>query len=163
MTWECEKQIRDVLHCYCRGVDRLDDALLESVYWPDATDSHGIFSGSAAEFRAWVIPFLREAYGGTLHMLGQSDIRLTGSSATAETYFMAQHWGPPDPDRYFVEHVTGRYLDRFEQRGGCWRIASRVLLMENATRQTGHTGFDLDRSQFIWGSRDHEDPSYQLF
>lgn len=33
--------IRDCLARYCRGVDRLDRALLLSTYWPGAEDDHG--------------------------------------------------------------------------------------------------------------------------
>ena len=39
--------IRDTALRYCRGVDRLDEDLMKSAYWPDATDNHGTFIGNA--------------------------------------------------------------------------------------------------------------------
>jgi hypothetical protein len=38
-------EIHEVLTRYCRGIDRCDAELLESVYHPDATDNHGQFVG----------------------------------------------------------------------------------------------------------------------
>jgi hypothetical protein len=42
-----------IKHCvlrYCRGLDRLDEAMLREVYWPEATDDHITYSGSAEGF-----------------------------------------------------------------------------------------------------------------
>ena len=44
------QSIRDVALRYCRGVDRLDEDLMKSAYWPDATDDHGTFVGNAMDF-----------------------------------------------------------------------------------------------------------------
>ncbi len=41
------QSIRECVNNYCRGVDRLDEDLMKSAYWPDATDDHGVFVGNA--------------------------------------------------------------------------------------------------------------------
>lgn len=46
-------QIEEVLHRYCRGVDRCDEAELAGVYHPDGTDDHGTFSGKGSDFATW--------------------------------------------------------------------------------------------------------------
>ena len=53
-------RIRQVLERYCRGIDRLDAALIDSVYWDDATDNHGIYVGPGKDFSAFIIPMLRD-------------------------------------------------------------------------------------------------------
>ncbi|HBF89936.1 MAG TPA: hypothetical protein DDX09_02110, partial [Hyphomonas atlantica] len=42
--------IRDCLFRYARGIDRADEAMLRSAYWPDGTDHHGPYQGSASGF-----------------------------------------------------------------------------------------------------------------
>jgi hypothetical protein len=37
--------IRDCLMRYCHGVDRCDEPMIRDVYWPEATDEHGMLSG----------------------------------------------------------------------------------------------------------------------
>ena len=48
-------EIRAVLERYCRAVDRGDLDLLLSVYHPDATDDHGMYSGNGHEFAHWLL------------------------------------------------------------------------------------------------------------
>lgn len=49
-----ESDIRNCLLRYARGVDRLDMELVRACYHPDATDSHGSFSGTVEKFLPWV-------------------------------------------------------------------------------------------------------------
>ena len=122
-------EIRDVLYTYCRGIDRLDEALVRSVYHPGASDDHGPFSGTAEEFAAWVIPVLQRDFSATMHTLGNILIELDGDAAHVESYFHAYHRVPrPAGDRDLL--VGGRYLDRFERRAGVWKISARTVVLE---------------------------------
>jgi hypothetical protein len=124
-----ENEIRRVLHNCCRGIDRLDLALVRDCYWPEATDRHGTFSGSRDEFLAWVEPLLRR-HTMTMHHLGNITIDLGGDTAYAETYAVAYHSGEPAADIRSNYAAGFRYVDAFERREGCWRIAERVTAIE---------------------------------
>lgn len=116
--------ILDLCAIYCRGLDRLDAALLRSVYADDATDDRGFFAGGPDAFVAMAMGAL-EPMGATHHMLGQALIEFEGAdTAFGEVYFQAQH-RTPDGEDFFV---GGRYVDRYERRPEGWRIAHRSEL-----------------------------------
>jgi hypothetical protein len=153
-----EREIRMCLLRYARGVDRLDMELVRSCYHPDATDSHGSFSGTVDEFVPWVERVLRR-YDVTMHFLGNPLVELVDADhARVETYGMAMHraaGGPPERNL-----VTGfRFLDRFVRIDGEWRIAARVAVTEWSR---------VDREADWWpipdgmlqGRRDRTDPVY---
>jgi hypothetical protein len=121
-------EIQQVLARYCRGIDRLDKALLESVYWEDGYDDHVLFAGKPNEFIDWVLEYLSHDKS-TAHLLGQSLIEVTGNSANVETYFLAHHVRIVDQDQ-FVASSQGRYLDKFERRNEEWRILSRCVILD---------------------------------
>ena len=54
-----KEAIRDCLYRYCRGIDRADEAILRSAYWPDAHDRHGAYVGDVEGFFAQALPRLR--------------------------------------------------------------------------------------------------------
>src|SRR4051812_43551418 len=82
--------IKDVLTRYCRGIDRLDRKVLESVYWPDGTDDHATYKGDAPGFIDWVLDFLKPMK--TQHFIGNMLIEIDSPTlARAETYVNAYH------------------------------------------------------------------------
>ncbi|MGE4244262.1 nuclear transport factor 2 family protein [Ramlibacter sp.] len=120
--------IRECLHRYCRGIDRADEEALRSAYWPDATDSHGAYKGSASGFIAQALPKLREEGGRYFHAICNMGIELRGEQASVESYFIALQVAASAPTR--ETFLAGRYLDRFERRGGEWRIAARTVVYD---------------------------------
>jgi hypothetical protein len=111
---------------YSRGIDRCDEEALRGVYWPGATDDHGGFNGDAGEFCTWVLPLLRSRMDQTMHMLGNILIAFRDrDSANVETYFLAYHRLLREDAAPYDLILSGRYLDRMEQRDGEWRIARR--------------------------------------
>lgn len=121
--------IRDCLMRYARAIDRMDRALLEKVYWPEATDDHGSFSGTAAEFIDWVFPVLA-AMEQTSHKLENILIELNGDDARTETYFEAYHRVPREGSEPCDMVVGGRYVDWLQCRDGEWRIRSRTVIYD---------------------------------
>lgn len=122
------EQIRDCIARLARGEDRRDSALIEQCYWQDANVDFGIFTGSFAEYLAWVVPG-SPAVPLTLHTLGQSLIELHATVAAVETHVTSYHRiDMGEQHRDIV--IGGRYLDRMEQREGQWRIAQRTMLYD---------------------------------
>jgi SnoaL-like domain len=151
--------IQDSLSAYCRGIDRLDEHLIASAYWPDAREDHGIFQGTAREFAPWIVKFLDATFLSTVHHLGQSSVTLRGDRAAAETYFSSIHRRRA-PDGSVYEAVDGRYVDIFEKRGASWKISSRLVIvdfMREFVQSVSH--FERIPGLTI-GARGHGDKSY---
>lgn len=128
---EDRQSILDLVYLYCRGLDRLDEPTLCSVYHDDATEDRGegVFVGPAHEMARLAMGQLRTAYAASQHFIGNVLIDVAGDVAFGEAYFQAYHRYAERPDRPPVELImAGRYLDRFERRGGTWKIAHRKML-----------------------------------
>jgi hypothetical protein len=126
---ESREAIRDCLYRYCRGIDRADAAVLRSAYWPEAIDDHVLFNGNAYDFIDWCVPLLTQVEHSQ-HMLGNMLIEIDGDTATAETYYHAYERRRRASGYPYEMYVGGRYLDRFERRGGEWRIIHRLVMWD---------------------------------
>jgi hypothetical protein len=121
--------IRDCLYRYCRAIDRHDEALLRTVYWPEAQDRHGAVEGTVEEFIAHVMP-LTKMLENIVHNLGNILIELNGDSAKVESYFSGYH-RVRNADNVLVDSFYGgRYLDRMQKRAGEWRTADRMVVYD---------------------------------
>ncbi len=154
-----KQAISEVVLRYCRGIDRMDRELVRSCYHPDASDSHGSFSGDREEFLAWVWRLL-ERYESTMHFVGNLLVETNGDVARAETYGIAFHRGRSDEPR--LNLCTGfRTLDRFERRAGEWRIARRIALTE-WVRHDDPAGRWPTPPGMRRGARDASDALYEI-
>jgi hypothetical protein len=150
-------EIYEVVTRYCRGVDRGDAALVRSVYHDDAIDDHGMFKGRGIDFADWIVAWAAENLRACQHFIGNHRCALDGDAAFAETYCIS-----------FSEDLTGtqatvynRYIDRFEKRGGTWKIANRLVVLDISRTDPATPGFgDSKGWDFSWGKRDRTDPSY---
>lgn len=124
-------EIRQALATYSRGVDRWDVETLRSVYHPDATDQHTVFNGLGWDFAEWIVNFSKANGGPSQHHITHSLIELDGTTAHVESYYLAFHETPgSDGVPATLLHTGGRYLDRFEQRDGAWKVAKRVCTID---------------------------------
>ena len=119
--------IRDCLATYCRAVDRLDRELLLSVYHEDAIEDHGVFVGDREGFADWVIAFHSRAQHTTQHVINNHTCDLDGDVAHTETYYM---FAAMNVEGAPLTLSGGRYIDRFERRGGRWAIALRKVVSD---------------------------------
>jgi hypothetical protein len=154
--------IQDVLSIYCRGIDRLDEALIAAAYWPDASEDHGIFKGRAKEFAPWIVKFLEQTYRSTAHRLGQSYAVVSGQRASAETYFSSLHHLRGEQGATF-EAVDGRYVDEFQKRDGVWRISSRVVVLDFIRQFAADIPEVVKLPGLTFGQRGPGDYSFSVF
>jgi ketosteroid isomerase-like protein len=122
--------IRECMNRYCRGIDRQDEAALRSAYWPDATDRHGPYQGSASGFIDWALEKLANQGERSVHNIANMSIALRGTQAAVETYFMALQRDRDAAGTAREVFLAGRYVDRFEKRGDEWRIAARTVVYD---------------------------------
>lgn len=153
-----ERAITEVLHRYCRGVDRLDEELLASAYHDDSYDDHGVFKGSGRDFAKLVVKVLRDHADATMHSLTNVRIELDGDVARCESYVVARHWRERDAGTQ-LETAGGRYVDRLERRVGEWKIAHRVVVLDWGKIEDVGQAFPLDAYQR--GRRSGDDLSYR--
>jgi hypothetical protein len=150
-----ERAIRTVVLTYCRGVDRMDRDLVRSCYFDDATEVHGSFTGTIDGYLEWVWRVLAR-YERTQHFVGNLLVELRGDRAHVETYGIASHEGDAaDPTRNLT--VGFRYLDRFERRGGEWRIARRVAVTDWCRSWASDTRWPIP-DHLLVGGRGTADP-----
>jgi SnoaL-like domain len=179
-----ELAIHNVLGRYCRAIDRLDLAMLKSVYHPEGIDDHGVFAGNAHEFADFIIKRIRQNTDYGFHTVSHSTIDVRGNFAMAETYYSGYHLiRGADKVREFMgpgyaearvrdgtldqghEYTCGgRYIDLFEKRNGEWRILHRRIT--NEWGRTAPTMIDWSEGELkhfnLPGARDKSDPYYAL-
>lgn len=158
------QEITDVLYRASRAVDRGDIALMESCFHPDGLDYRGVANGPAANSRDALraVP-MAVLFHATTNVL----IELDGDVANTESYVTAFHHhdaAPGIPER--DELIRARYVDRFERRDGCWKIACRITVWDwSGMNLSSKTWFEAVEDaglepRFIYGRRDREDASY---
>ncbi len=121
--------IRECLYTYCRGIDRQDKEALEAAYWPDATDRHGPYQGSAPGFIEWALASLKKSER-SIHLVTNISIKLKGQQAAVESYFLALQRSPNAEGQQAEVLLVGRYLDLFEKRGEEWRVKERTVIYD---------------------------------
>lgn len=165
-----EHACRRLCHLYCRALDRADEALLRSLFHPDATHRHADFEGTSAMFCDYALTVVR-GFAATHHLVGNVTIDVDGDIARGETYFLAYHRAPVgsvgpfpahDPERDEDVLVGGRYLDRFERRDGVWRIAHRHGVHDWERWGAADDRMLVGLRPGGRGSRNADDPLYRL-
>jgi hypothetical protein len=177
-----KRAITEVITRYARGVDRMDEALLRSVFHP-GSEHHHFYEGPSSDpslpstadqpgdFVAFAFGVL-SAHSRTHHQLGNILVELDGpGKARAETYFTAFHRTRPlgDPlagadafDNEMDYFVGGRYLDHFALRNGEWRIVRRVGMTDWTRLEPAQSrGFASIAPETV-GQRSPDDHLYRM-
>lgn len=151
----------ELVYRFARGLDRCDETIVRDVFHPGATDDHGGFKGDAEAFVAWVFPVLRKMER-TQHVIGNVLVEVAGDHAWAESYFVAYHDLTTADGQQLRTTVAGRYLDRFERRGGEWRISHRQFVSDWSASDARTDMWDRDNpAGRHFGRRDRNDPLYE--
>jgi hypothetical protein len=145
------RDIHAALTRYMRAQDRLLPELHLSAFHADAQVDCGLFAGSAAEFVDFAQTLLGQMQSSH-HLIGQTDIQIDGNCATGEVYFIAQHRiveAGVEKDLF----VSGRYHDRYENRGDGWKIAARKEIIDWARTDPATDSFLGDNPGLPRGQR----------
>ena len=152
-------QIYQLVCTYMRAQDRLDAKLHRSVFWDDAYLDYGFYLGGPDGFVKFAQGALKK-YLSCHHLIGQVQIEVEGKEAFGEVYYQAYHQGAGDTGQAIDRIIAGRYIDRYEQRNGTWRIAYRTELCDWARSDVSKDEFFRD-SLMPRGARYPEDRLYQ--
>lgn len=153
MSADAAEQIRQAALRYCRGVDRLDAALMLSAYHEDATDDHGVFVGPARELCDRVVRSHRR-YASTMHcVLNHAIDLLDETHATGEVYNVTYLRTATDESE-LLHTWWGRYLDTYELRDHRWAITHRTCVHEWTESRTLEHAMPIDAARFRQGSDD---------
>jgi len=155
-----EREIRQVLLRYFRGVDRCDVDLIDSCYHDDATDDHGNWIKHGSEIAQHIVTLVSPGAAKAMHFVGNMLIEVEGDIAFAESYVLAYRAYEREGVPYTRVRAV-RFIDRLEKRQGEWRISERVVVDDwNRVDEVTQTqeGADL----FRYGSKDKNDPVYQI-
>jgi hypothetical protein len=150
------QEIYDCIMRYCRGIDRLDRAMLLSAYHADAVDDHGVYVGGVEGFADHVFALHFGMQHFTQHHITNHRCEIDGDVAHCESYYLFRCLNREAP---FYCHSSGRYIDRFERRDGKWAIAERICLVEARDDNWGPEGLEV-KSAYVEAKRDGEDVSY---
>ena len=147
--------IHQTLKNYCRGMDRIDDALSRATWHPGGRAFYeGIFDGSGDEFCAWVADYHRGLVS-TSHEIANCTIVVDGERATSETY-VEVNLLREENGKHILTVGHGRYLDAWSKRDGRWAIDRRHFV--NGFSYTSAIDPRLGPAR-----RDPGDASYALF
>jgi len=124
-----KQAITEVIHRYCRSMDRMDKDIGKSCWHPGGTcDYAPLYQGPFEGFIEWLWP-VHAAMLATRHAVSNTLIELNGDRAGAETYVSVILRVPQD-GKVFDIVSSGRYLDQFERIGGVWAIRHRAYVLD---------------------------------
>lgn len=163
--------IQQVLYRYCRAMDRMDAPLTLSCFEPDAGMSYGkLYQGDPAGFVAWLWP-VHAAMVGHTHMLSNVLVGPDGDDpqrAVSEAYVTVTLRFTSGAEQFDIVG-KGRYLDRWAQRDGDWRIVDRRYVSDlrsvvpvDSRDLSGVMSPDAPSFEGPVSSRDQNDPSYSF-
>ncbi len=157
------QQIADLTMAYCRGVDRADVALLQSIFHDDSTVVSGAFNGNGQEFAVEICRTVATVFEQTFHSIANQWIDIMGDSAVAETYVIAVATTSGAQADKFETLTGGRYIDRFTRRDGIWKFAERSFVCDwtRTDKSTRQLNDGIYASLDLHGCRGPSDPVYQ--
>lgn len=124
---ELRATIEDALRSYCRGIDRLHGPSIAAAFHPGAVlIDYGAASLTIETFVEHAVASLQRRFVATQHRISNTTVERRDDHALVETYVHATHVEVSDDGRRLHTFV-GRYIDRFEERDGAWKIAQRTL------------------------------------
>ncbi len=154
--------IWDVIMRYARGIDRLDREMVRSCYWDDAIDDHHGYVGGPDYFIDVTFATARAMSHVQHHGLSNHSCEIDGDDAHCETYYTFIGSNIEMPHLLSM----GRYIDHLQRRGGEWKYANRVTVIEKNFALTQYPtdaeicAGDTSSGPLLVAARDRSDLSY---
>src|SRR6266403_270808 len=147
--------ITDLIHRYCRSVDRLDIPLGHSIWHEDGVAYYGaaVYQGPGKG----LIDYICAQHRNTLHHSHQVSnilIHLDGDRAGSESYVSASLRVLSGKQVRQIS-VWGRYIDSWSRREGRWGLDKRISI-----RDFDEIRDVVEMVRHDAGKRDPTDPSY---
>jgi hypothetical protein len=163
-----ERDVKNVVLRYCRGIDRMDLATVRACYHEDADDHHGDPAGGVDETLRWIWDVLG-TYGSTVHLVANMLVEfdpVVATVARCESYGAALHFAGGEGGRPGVA-IGFRWVDDLEQRSAPdetpdWRFSRRVATTEWIRKFAADEYADIP-DRLVKGRRDRTDAVYALF
>ena len=116
------------------------------------------------DFIDFCIPVLKSR-GQTLHAVSNIMMRIFGNEARVQSYYNAMERVMRKDGSANDVTFLGRYVDRFEKRGGEWKIKARKVVIESWRIFDDSCNWErgIFGTKFEPGKRGAEDPSADLF
>ena len=161
-----KSEIGDVLYRLARGLDRIDETLLRSIFHHEATVDlgPGVFQGTSNDYIHWglgVVGQVRSSH----HLIGNIFPTLEGDVALVESYCHA-HFRMDKPTGREDVFMGSRFLDRFERRpsgpAGVWKIVHHKQIIDWVRTESVADIFYHHNPDALWSYRTKTDPSYQM-
>lgn len=161
-----KSEISDIIFSVGRGLDRVDETILRSVWHPDATVDMGpgTFQGTGNDYVVWVLGVMgqiRESH----HLIGNVHVTLEHDVALVESYCHA-HFRVEKPTGREDVFIGSRFLDRMERRpsdsSGVWKIVHRKQVIDWVRTEAVSDLFYHKNPDALWSYRNKTDPSYQM-
>lgn len=156
-------EIRQALTTYCRGVDRADPALIASAFHDGARLRYGEFDTTVAQFSERVVAGVAGLDIAGQHHVTNVHVALADAVAHVESYFLVLRPTRLDDGGQALVPLGGRYLDRFELRGGRWRIVERTVVRDWISDQLLPKNKVERGPRYPQGSAGESDPAYAFF
>jgi hypothetical protein len=157
-----KQAITEVLYRYCRGLDRMDRPMVDTVWHPGGTGDYGaIFNGTGEEFLDWVWP-VHASMRRHSHQITNVLIEVDGETAISEAYVTVCLRNEVEPGHLVDIVGRGRYVDRWSRRDGRWAIDHRRYV-DDLTNVFDVPASPMTDESHTGAARDRTDPSYQLF
>jgi hypothetical protein len=159
-----KQEITEVLHRYCRGLDRMDREMAESVWHPGGTADYGagMYQGTGTGFLDWVWG-AHEGFARHSHMVSNALIEVDVDAGTAVSECYVSVWLRMRPHDGVVNDLLGRgrYVDRWARRDGRWAIVHRAYL-DDLQRMESSPATSMTDGSTATGRRDRTDGSYDV-
>lgn len=115
--------LHNLLMTYVRGADRADEAIMRSAFHDGAIMETGFAATAIDDYVPAILNRTRTLYRTMYHTISNEHFEISGDHARGEAYVTVFAMTRDDPPREIAS--GGRYLDRFERRGGVWKFVHR--------------------------------------